>query len=368
METLGVAEFAKKDLQKQKEYELVTAPGAGCATCPIFPICKGDAKNQKSKSPMLKPIDDLIKKATENGPDWALAQLMNLKPSVEGIVFKEFDENLHMVSWGQMWRTLTGKDFPGECTHDIFVKKCHEMRLSCYAGVDWGWSAPSTVVYFFVDHKENVYVVRCDGRTHYSNPNWVHHIKTKWHNLYRCQLYFPDLANPGDGEEMRKAGLPVPSHVEKNIDSGVQVIKKWLKSLASPVPKIFFATETCQPLKTEMNLMHYKVDSSGTVTDTIDEGGDHFIDSIRYAMYGLFGKSQAMVAAYGLDIDYMNNNKQPDGSFMKTPTAAEYAAAKGVLINTEIDTSNLGKIGTASELNNDDDENSASGGGFLWSF
>lgn len=368
LEVITPEEFSKKDATKQKEYFVNKFPGSGCATCPIAAICLGDAKNQTSKSNMLKPLEDLIKKTIENGPDWALSQLMNLKPSVEGIVYKEFEEGLHLKSWNQMWKILTDKEYPGECTHDMFVKKCNEMKLSCYGGIDWGWSNPSTVVYFYVDNRENVYVVRCDGRTHYSNPNWIHHIKHKYHNMYRCQLYFPDLANPGDGEEMRKAGLPCPSKVEKDNASGIQVVKKWLKSLASPVPKIFFATETCQPLKTEFSLYHYKTDAAGQITDTIEDENDHYLDALRYPMYGLFGKSQA-VMTYGLDMTDTFGALNPDGKFSRVPSAAEFAASKGIPLNTEKeqDLSKLGKIGTLSELQDEEEDTTQGGGSFLWS-
>lgn len=366
LETISPKTWEEKDSTKQKEYFLNTFPGEKCATCPIAAICLGDAKNQTCKSTMLKPLDDLVKKAIENGPDWALSQLMNLKPSVEGIIYKEFEEKAHVKNWNEMWRILTGTDFPGECTHDLFVKKCRAMKLQCYAGIDWGWSNPSTLVVFYVDAKENVYVVRCDGRTYYNNPNWIHYIKTRWHTTYGIQLYFPDLANPGDGQLMREAGLSCPSTVDKNVPDGIQIVKKWLRSLASPMPKVFFAKETCGPMIQEFGLYHFETDAAGDITDSISKEHDHWLDAFRYPMFALFGKASMITAGYGTDIG-TGTPQDNSGNYTRVPTAAEYALSQNIKFNDDMPLKKLGEIGTLSELNREEDEDVNGGGGFLWS-
>jgi len=358
-------EFERKSSQKKIEFFENEFPGEKCLKCPIAALCLGDAKNQKSKSDMLKPISDPIKKAMENGPDWAISQLFNLKPSIEGIIYKEFDERKHVKNWNEMWKILTNQEFPGECTHDDFVKKCHQMQLSCYAGIDWGWSNPSTVVYFFVDNRENIYVVRCEGMTYMNNPTWVQTIKSKWHHMYRCQLYFPDMANPGDGVTMRQEGLPCPSKQTKDTPGGIQVVKKWLRSLSSPVPKMYFAEETCQPIIQEFQLYHYKVDAAGEITEDPAKEHDHWLDALRYAMYELFSKSTFVTA----NDSGLNEASVVDssGNFMQMPDVEQFAKQKGLKVNTEVDTSKLGKLSNSSLLDDDDDDINGEGS-FLWTF
>jgi intein/homing endonuclease len=359
------SEYNKLSEQKKKDY----APYemySGCHKCPLAPICLGDAKNQTSTSPMLKSIDELAQKILSEGPDWAMSQLMNLKPSVEGIVFKEFDERIHVRTWNQMWLTLTGKEFPGECSHDIFVKKCLAMGLPAYSGIDWGWSNPHTLVTFFVDSKENIYVVRCDGMTYISRPAWMHHVKNKWHQTYRVQLYFPDQADPGDAVEMRKLGLPTSTNTDKGqVNTGIQVIKKWLKVPGTGEPKIFFAQETCQPLIREFQLYHYKVDASGQITDDPDTEHDHWIDALRYAMTNLFSKSAVILSSAGLDVD-MAKLVDSTGSFFKPPTPEEYAKVNNIPFNPEVNLDKMGKIGRLSDI--EDNEDQGSDGGFIWTF
>ena len=360
-------QYEAKDKAARNDFVENEFPGEGCLKCPIAALCLGDAKNQKSESWMLKPITDVIKKARSNGADWAISQLFNLKPSVEGIIYKEFEERLHVKDWDEMWKLLTGKEYPGECDHDIFVKQCHNMGLTCYAGIDWGWSNPSTVIYFFVDKRDNIYVVRCEGMTQINNPTWVQMIKNKWHHMYRCQLYFPDPANPGDLVTMRQEGLPCPSKIDKDVESGIQVVKKMLKSLASPVPKMYFARETCMDVIIEFQTYHFKTDAAGKVTDDPAKEFDHWLDALRYALYALFGKSTFVTANMGVEYD---QTKVVDnaGNFLRNPSAEEFAQAKGIDVHIrEVDKSKLGKLGTRSDL--EDDEDGISGdGGFLWSF
>lgn len=370
MEVITEEEFQRKDKQKRGDFFANEFPGQNCLNCPLAAACLGDAKRQTCTSTMLKPIADAIKKTRENGADWCLSQLFNLKPSIEGIVYKEFEEKQHVKTWNQMWQILTGQEYPGECTHDVFIKKCHQMKLSAYGAIDWGWSSPSTVVFAYIDNRENVYVVRCEGQTYTNNPTWVQTIKHKWHHMYRVQLYFPDLANPGDGMTMRQEGLSCPTEQVKDTKGGIQVVKKWLKSLASPVPKIFIAKDTCFPLIQEFQLYHFKTDAAGVVTDDPDTEHDHWLDALRYMLYGLFAKNK-MVMAMGND-DMIDRATDRKGDFTRTPNAEEFAYSRGIKVvsESEIDRSKLGQLGPKSELDDDDNDsgNNGGSGGFLWNF
>jgi hypothetical protein len=370
MEVIEEVDYNKKDKNKQKDFVMHKALN-GCVKCPLFAICLTDAKKQTSSSPMLKTLDEMVQKVRSEGADWAMAQLMNLKPSVEGIVFREFDEKIHLKNWNEMWMILTSKEFPGECTHDMFVKKCHELNIPCYAGIDWGFTAPNTVVYFFVDKRDNIYVVRAEGMTLISQPTWIHHLKTKYHTMYRCQLYVPDAADPGAIQEMQKTGLPVANQPDKGaINTGIQVIKKFLKVPGSVESKIFFARDTTIPIVREFNMYHYKVDAAGLVTDDPDTEYDHWIDALRYPMTLLFGKSQIVLGS-GLDFDNAQGLVDRNGNFNRMPTPTEYALTQGLKLNDEApDSSKLGKIGLRSDLDDpgDGDDSTGGGGGFLWSF
>lgn len=341
-----------------------------CKGCPAAAFCRGDAKKQTSKSNMLKTIGEHIQKIRSEGIDWAASQLYNLKPSTEGLVYPEFEERIHVKTWNEMWHKLTGKEFPGECTHDMFVKKVHELKLPVYAGLDWGFTNPNTVVYFAADSRDNIYVLKTDAMTHVSQPTWIHHCKTKYHSLYRCQLYFPDTADQGSIQEMQKVGLPVSNSPKGEINAGIQVIKKFLRVPGTSDTRLFIAKETNLFLINEFSLYHFKANAAGEITDTPEGENDHALDALRYAMTQLYGKGNIVLGG-GLSFDTAFNLTDNNGNFSRTPTAAEFASTMGIKLNeNDQDVSKLGKIGTKSDLDDSDDGegNGDSGGSFLWSF
>lgn len=371
-EVVDPLHYELMDASKKKDFFLEKGMYDKCKACPVAVYCRGDAKKQTSTSNMLKTIDELNQKIRGEGHEWAASQLFNLKPSSEGIIFKEFDEGSHVKSWNEMWMILTGKEFPGECSHDMFVKKCLEMGLPCYGGIDWGWSNPHTVLYMFVDQKENCYIVRCDGMTYISQPMWIHQIKTKYHNKYRCQLYAPDLADKGSVLEMQKAGLPVANDAQKpEVNASIQTVKKFLRVPGMPQPKLFLAKETCGPLISEFGAYHYKLNAAGVLTDDPEDADNHWIDALRYIMTILFGKT-TLVLGDGLSFNSTEGLQDKSGAFHRMPTAAEYAATQLIPMSSEPpDMTKLGRIGTSRELEKEDEADDGQNGGsgsFLWNF
>ncbi len=250
---------------------------SGCAVCPAFSICYGDLKKQTSKSNMLKPVEDLIQKVRSGGVNFALSQLVNLKPSMEGIVYNEYDPSKHLKTWNELWEKLTGKKYPkGDCTHDIFIQQCKNLNLTCVAGVDFGFSAPSTLVVAYIDKKENVYIVRAIGETGVNDATWVQLIKDKYHRMYNVSLYYPDVADPSAIQIMQQNGLPIAKDIDKSINLGIQTIKRFLRVPGSQDVKLFIAKETAMPLADELTLYHYKMKSDGTISEIPDTDFDHY--------------------------------------------------------------------------------------------
>lgn len=365
-EILTTEDLASKSEEKRKEYHSYELYEK-CIHCPVAPWCLGDAKKQNGVSSMLKTIDELIQKVLAEGADWTAAQLFNLKPSLEGIVFRELDDSKHVKTWNQMWQILTGQAFPGECTHDMFVRKCHEMGLPCYGGLDFGWSSPSTVLFLFIDKRDNVYVVRADGMTYVNDPNWIHYVKTKHHPVYRCQLYFPDVANGSAVDLMKNAALPVSDKIDKSINLGIQTIKKFLFTPGSGHPKMFISADA-RLLLDEMRMYHYRTDASGTITDDPEDDFNHWIDPLRYILTAFYGKQGALVqTGFDLGTDSVVDGK---GNFLQAPTAKQYAEANGIQLNdVHDDMTNLGRVGRLCDLEKlDEDKEDVGGeGSFLFS-
>lgn len=183
--------------------------------------------------------------------------------------------------------------------------------------------------------------------------------------MYRCQLYFPDVADQGAVTEMKKAGLPVSSENDKSINTGIQVIKRLLRVPGSNDTKIHVAKETNEPLINEFLTYHFKTSADGSITEMPDTEYDHWLDALRYPLTMLLGKG-TLVMGHMIETD-RGSTVDSQGSYFKTPSAEEFCAVNNLRLNTEEpDPTKLGKIGRLNDM--EDDDGTGSSGGFLWGF
>ena len=356
-------EFEKLTEDKKKDYIAYQATD-GCAKCPLFSVCLGDLKNQDpemtaEKSTMITGINDLITRIKGADTDWVLAELMCLKPSTEGLVFKEFEKSRHVVSWNKMWEKLT-KEIPTEEIDEVkFLKEIHKRKLPIYGGIDWGWSAPSTFIAAAVDQDDNVFVLRAFGLTKTNDPTFIHLVKTKFHRLYRIQMYYPDIANGSAVDLMKTAGLPVASKIDKSENLGVQVIKRLLNTPGTSEVKLFISDENCAMMVHEFERYHYEKDGAGeTIDGKFAKEFDHTIDPLRYILTAVMGKSRFIISHDMLSIDIDKPLRAEDGSYYRAPSFYELARENSIQVTpTE-----------SRPFNRGDTEEEEEPGGMLWSF
>ncbi len=332
------SEYDKLTEDKKKDYTAYQATD-GCLKCPLFSVCLGDAKNQdlsmtSEASTMIASIDEVITKVKGADVDWVLAELMCLKPSMEGIVFKEFDKPRHVVSWEAMWEKLTKNKPTGPVGELEFVRELHLRKVPVYGGVDFGWTAPSTVIFVAVDSEDNVYALRTFGVTKTNDPTFINLIKTKFHKFYKVQMYYPDVANGSAVDLMKSAGLPVAAKIDKSENLGVQVIKRCMNVPGTSESKFFVARETCQQLVYELERYHYQKDASGTVVDgRFAKEFDHSIDGLRYTLTAILAKARFVVAGDGVLTSLENPLMDLSGAFLRAPNFYELAQQHNVPVS-----------------------------------
>lgn len=325
------AEFDKLPDSKKQDYVAHQAT-SGCLKCPLFSVCLGDAKKQNREmtpetSTMISKIDDVIARVKGADIDWVLAELMCLKPSVEGIVFKEFDRTRHVVTWNKMWKTLTGEDPTKEIDEIAFVKELHKRQVPVYAGVDFGWTAPSTVVYMAIDQNDNVYVLKTFGITKTNDPTFIHMLKTRWHRFYKVQMYYPDIAAGSAVDLMKTAGLPVATKIDKSENLGVQVIKRCMNVPGTSDIHFWVAQGNNDQLVYELERYHYEKDAAGNSIDgKFAKEFDHAVDGVRYALISVLGKARFVVAPESKDPRYADTPLMTDeGKYLRAPNFYELA-------------------------------------------
>lgn len=266
--------------------------------------CAGDLKKQKSKSILLRKIDDVINKIRMSGSwDWGVAQIMSLKPSSEGLIYFEFDRLVHTPGWEVMWKVLTGEENP-HANRDSFMAELKRRRATFYAGVDWGWSSPSTCVVMAVDKREYCYVIDAIGRTYTPDPEFIELIRTTVYKKYDIQMFCPDLANGSGNALLRQAGLPTTDDIDKSINLGINLVKGLLRIPGTNgQTRVFFAPDLQTNISgvpgiiEELEIYKKKQDLTGKILDNEDpeEGNDHYLDPLRYMVWWLFGRMRMKV-------------------------------------------------------------------------
>lgn len=167
-----------------------------------------------------------------------------------------------------------------------------------YAGVDYGWSAPSTVILAQVVPKVGVIVfeehaligMSTSQLAQYCHENiekrlqqrglhvsvWV--VDPRAHHLLMDDFSKRYLITVAPFPEK---GIYTPGKHEKL--SRVTIVNNMLTvDPETGLPRLFFVAERARTLLKQMNDLSYAVDSEGNPTDKIPDGNDDFVDALLY--------------------------------------------------------------------------------------
>jgi intein/homing endonuclease len=354
-------EYDKLSDEKKKDFVAYQATD-GCARCPLFSVCLGDLKNQDAEmtaetSTMISTIEDVIGRVKGADTDWVLAELMCLKPSMEGVVFKEFDKARHVVSYDKAWKVLTGMQAETPIDEVTFIQELHRRQIPIYAGVDFGWTAPSAVIYVAIDEKDNIYILRVFAITKTNDPTFINFIKSRWHRYYKVQMYYPDIAEGSGVDLMKAAGLPVASKIDKSENLGVQLIKRALNVPGTSETKMFILEEHTSFFVHEMERYHYEKDAGGNPIDgKFANGHSHSLDGLRYVLTSIMGRSRFAMATDGILSNTGDPLLAPGGEYLRPPNFHELAMLNNIPVAPP----------EAKPFNRADDDDGPDG--FSWSF
>jgi hypothetical protein len=270
MTTLIQREWEALEDDKKAEFLPYEATD-GCAKCPLFSVCLGDLKKQTSTAKTLQSIDDVITRVKGAGDvDWCLAELFCVKPSIGNVVFREFNVGKHVVSHAEMYRLITNMVFDTtdrDCTLEDVISAVHQRHLPVFGGIDFGFTAPSTLTLLTVTEDNVVLVLTSFGIKGVNDPTFLHMVKSKFHKKFKVQLYHPDTASASAVDLMKQMGLPVAKKIDKGENLGVQLIKKFLLEPGTGKVKFFVLGDECRMLIEEFQLYHYETDGAGNPID-----------------------------------------------------------------------------------------------------
>lgn len=184
----------------------------------------------------------------------------------EGLVYKEFKRAEHLIS-GDIAKWLEGKG-------QTVARK--------YCGVDFGFVHPAAVLNV-KETSDGIFYVESEwyksGKTDAEIAEYAYGIK--------AHATYPDPANPGGIEELKKAGCNVREVIKgpNSIKNGINVVRELLKA------NRLFVHESCESLVFEFETYSYgDKGSKMKVDENPVKENDDALDALRYVLMMVDGK------------------------------------------------------------------------------
>jgi hypothetical protein len=286
-------EDEKLKYKKEEGYE-------GCITnCRIFAACKGRlATEQKSKSPLLRPIPHTQNQFRTVSVPTANAQLLCRKPSTEGLIYPNFDRSVHMLTPAQMAEKIMGVPFRVDLTKPELIALLKQRELQWNSGMDFGYTHNFAVVTGCVDGYRGFIVdviaqaelepaqkiQVCDERIKHMNP-----------------VIWADPEDPGMIAALRKAGYRMRDwfKAKGSVIGGIDIVRMRLRpTMGEPLLFFLAGDPGCELLAKRMSQYHWAIDpSTGKPSDVPDDKDDDECDALRYLVMNVFAPKGKIKAA-----------------------------------------------------------------------
>lgn len=285
---------------KAKYDELDKEAFAGCATCKLYPMCRGNlATKQKSKkSPIsfIKSIDHTIGQFRIVSLNTAKAQLLCWKPSTDGLIYPQFDPDIHMLTAAQMAQKVTGEVHDPNMTKSELISLMKSFDVKWQAGMDFGYTHDFAVTAGFTDGFR-AFVIDVISQSELDDEQklvvcnkQIKHLKpTIW----------PDTAYPGTIATFKRKGYRMVDNWNKgpeSVNAGIEVVRMMLRpSVGEPRLYILKGDEMCELLARRLKQYHWKMEPDGRIGKDPDKELDDLCDSTRYWLMNVFAAAKGSV-------------------------------------------------------------------------
>lgn len=179
----------------------------------------------------------------------------------EGAVYSNFDAKVHYVS---------SDEVPSRSEFSSF-----------YAGVDWGWKAPTSFILIGETSKGVKYLLEEESKPGTPIEYWKE-LGKKWKKEYGNRMpFYADHEDPEKNKELRKAGINV-INANKQVMNGIEAVTKEFENKT-----LFIVEDSVDKFKDE--IAAYQWDSK---KGNVIKKDDHTLDALRYAIYTHIKKGQ----------------------------------------------------------------------------
>lgn len=278
----------KDDVSKAKFYRQEAF--AGCVRCPLFSSCKTRlATHQLSKSPMLKPITDVIAKFRHSSAEYVSTEYLCRKPDTTGLIYPRLNRETHMKTAAQMAEIIAGEPRPEVRDKATLIAFMKARGVTFNSGMDFGFTHNFAVCtfgvwghYAFVLDVISQSGLELDDKLAKCEP-----LK----EIYSNPTIFGDTAYPSDIKTFKRKGFKMKDwdKAKDSVKGGIEVVRMMLWPALSS-PRLFFLKDDpgCTFLVSMMELYHFQMDAAGDVSEDPDKEKDDECDAIRYGIMNTF--------------------------------------------------------------------------------
>lgn len=298
---ITVSEFETiPDVKKSKWYAIEGY--AGCRKCRLFPGCKGRlATEQKSTSPMLKPISFGIGKFTQFGktPDFITTEYLCRKPDTSGLMYPRLDKDRQMVSARVMADLINGEE---NSTRKIkvfgkteLIKLLQSKAARFYTGIDWGFTHNFVIVTIAV-FGPWCFVLDCFSQAGLELEDKLaaaDFLKT----IYLGPAIYADPEDPSSIKTFRRKGFKMKEWQKTpgSVKAGIEVVRSVILNSKGESRLLFLADDDgVDFLFTRLAKYKRKFDAAGNPTEDPDETDDDECDATRYVIMNVFSNKGAL--------------------------------------------------------------------------
>lgn len=262
---------------------------AGCIeNCRLYPGCRGRlARTTRPSSSMHKPIDHIQYQFYEVSLNTALAQLLNRRPTEEGLIYPTFDTQRHMLGVAEAWASAFGDEPRRQVGVADFVRALREAGADFTAGMDHGFA------HFFAFVVAALFNQRLFVFAVVGLQGLELHQKIAACRPYRKlrPRIWPDMANPDDNKSFRRARFDVRRWKKKGgtVLSGIERVREIIApALDEPRVILVREGEGVPALAVQLSQYHWKLGPDGKPTKEPEKINDDLADAFRYMVQNEF--------------------------------------------------------------------------------
>ncbi len=249
-----------------------------CSCCPLEAECRGRAKNPNQQGHIR--IADAIQLKSRVGQACWDAEMLCQKPQRSHTVYPDFDQTIHVVGRDACWQPPAG---------------------SLIAGMDFGFRAPTVILWAIHDENDCLWVVAERVKTQTIMAQHIDALQhgpkdendrpiggvpsaVEWVGIDPAGRQRNDHTGISTATLMRKAGLRVYDR-RMSLFEGISLVNARLKPANTTTPRLFIHAR-CSHLIECLERYHYPEDQP-CCTTPVKDGFDHAADALRYMVQNL---------------------------------------------------------------------------------